>query len=349
MTGLPIAITGIGMVTGVGQSAPASCAAIRCAIDNFQETRFMDDGGEWMMGCNVLLEQPSRGKVKLIKMAAAAIEECLAQNKQIKPEQTPLLLCLPEEARPGRVFRDNNAFFIELEQEMEMVFHPKSRVITIGQTSVGVAMQRAQELIHKKIAKHVIIAFTDSLLVAGTLLEFQRRDYILTSQNSDGFIPAEAGAAIVVEAAHKKSYSQLICYGIGFGTETAHVDSEEPFRADGLTSAIKQALCEAKVEMHDLDFRITDTSGKQYYYKEASLALSRALKQRKEEFDIWHPADCVGDTGVALSGIMLGVIKKACEKGYSKGDKILLHVGSDDGKRTAIILMWQTTEKNNVK
>ena len=52
-----VAITAVGMVTGVGLNAPASCAAIRAAIDNFQETRFMDDGGEWIMGCSVPLEK----------------------------------------------------------------------------------------------------------------------------------------------------------------------------------------------------------------------------------------------------------------------------------------------------
>ena len=85
MTSLPLAITASGMVTGVGLNAPASCAAIRCAIDNFQETRFIDRGGEWIMGCEVRLEQPCRGKTKLIKMAAAAIRECLDGNKDIIP------------------------------------------------------------------------------------------------------------------------------------------------------------------------------------------------------------------------------------------------------------------------
>jgi len=113
VSGFPLAITGSGMVTGVGLNAPASCAAIRCAIDNFQETRFMDSGGEWIMGCEVLLEQPWRGKTKLIKMAAAAIRECLDGNKQIIPESTPLLLCLSEHERKGRVIEDDNQFFLD--------------------------------------------------------------------------------------------------------------------------------------------------------------------------------------------------------------------------------------------
>ena len=116
MKSLPLAITGVGMITGVGLSAPASCAAIRCAIDNFQETRFMDSGGEWIMGCEVPLEQPWRGKTKLIKMATAAIQECLAGDRKVIPESTPLLLCLSEKDRPGRVFDDDNQFLHEMQE-----------------------------------------------------------------------------------------------------------------------------------------------------------------------------------------------------------------------------------------
>jgi 3-oxoacyl-[acyl-carrier-protein] synthase-1 len=342
-----IAITAVGMVTGVGLNAPASCAAIRCGIDNFQETRFMDDSGEWIMGCSVPLEQPWRGKTKLIKMAAAAIQECLDQKTHINTQETPLILCLPETNRPGRVFSDDNAFFLDLQKELDQQFHPKSRVIALGRVSIGVALQRARLLIHTNIAKQVIIAGTDSLLVGATLAEFQEREYLLTSNNSDGFIPAEAGAALIVEAVSKQAEAQLIFTGLGFGTETAHVDSEQPLRASGLTTAIKAALEEANCEMHDMDFRITDVSGKQYYFKEASLALSRTLRQRKKEFDIWHPADCVGEIGVTIGFIMFAVIKTACEKNYSKGHHILVHAGDNDGKRTAIITTWKIIGNKN--
>ena len=339
----PVSITAVGMVTGVGMDAPSSCAAIRCAIDGFQETRFMDEGGEWIMGCSVPLDEPWRGKTKLIKMAVAAIEECLEQIPQLQANETPLLLCLPETERPGRVFEDDNAFFMELQQELGLEFHPKSRVISMGRVSIGVAMQRAQGLIHEKTAKHVIIAGTDSLLVGATLTEYVEREYVLTSRNSDGFIPGEASSAIIVEPVYQSIEPQLICYGLGFGTEDAHVDSEEPLRAKGLTTAIKQALNDANTKIHDLDFRITDVSGKQYYFKEATLAIGRILRVRKSEFDIWHPADCVGAVGTAFGGIMFGVIKSACEKEYSKGSEILFHVGNDDGRRTALITTWRVT------
>jgi 3-oxoacyl-[acyl-carrier-protein] synthase-1 len=95
---------------------------------------------------------------------------------------------------------------------------------------------------------------------------------------------------------------QLQCTGVGFGTEPAPIESEQPLRAAGLVQAIRGALKEAGCAMGDLDFRITDISGEHYYFKEASHALSRLLKTPKEEFDIWHPAQCIGETG-AVAGL----------------------------------------------
>jgi hypothetical protein len=56
------------MMTGVGLTAEASCAAIRCAIDNFQETRFIASGGEWIIGSEVPLEEPWRGIPRLARL-----------------------------------------------------------------------------------------------------------------------------------------------------------------------------------------------------------------------------------------------------------------------------------------
>ena len=341
MSGFPIAITGTGMVTGVGLNASASCAAIRCAIDNFQETRVMDNGGEWIMGCGVPLEEPWRGKTKLIKMAAAAINECLEGNKQLKPEATPMLLCLSEQERQGRVIDDDNQFFLDLQDELGLEFHEKSRVIAKGHVAVAVALKHARSLIQDLKVKHVLIVATGSLLVGTTLAHYEEYDRLLTSNNSNGFIPGEAGAALVVEPVSARQEYQLVCVGLGFGVEEAHVYSEEPLRADGLTAAIKESLADAGHGESVLDFKITDISGEQYYFKEASLAFSRIDRTKRTEFDIWHPADCVGDVGSVLGVVMIAVLKTSCEKSYTKGNHILTHLGNDDGKRSSMIFFWQ--------
>src|SRR5947209_10402408 len=99
----PLTIQGTGMVTPVGLGASASCAAIRCAIDNFSETRFHDKGGEWIVGSQVPLAQRWRGLAKLVNLVVPAIQECLVHAGSLTPEMIPLLLCVAEKERPGRL------------------------------------------------------------------------------------------------------------------------------------------------------------------------------------------------------------------------------------------------------
>src|SRR5215471_4797466 len=114
----PIGIIASGMVTSVGLDSPSSCAAIRCSIDNFSETRFMDRGGEWIIGSQVPLEQPWRGLPKLVHMAVPAIQECLANAGSVRPEMIPLLLCVAEKERPGRLAGLDDQLFHDIEDRL---------------------------------------------------------------------------------------------------------------------------------------------------------------------------------------------------------------------------------------
>ena len=338
MPGQPIAIKGTGLVTSVGLSAPAACAAIRAKISNPTETRFMGSDGEWIMAHQVPLEQPWRGRTKLAKMAAMAIAECLDQVPPDSWSGIPLLLCVAERGRPGRLDGLEDQLLPEIEQELGTRFAPESGVIPRGRISAIRALAEARKLIYAGSAAQVLIAATDSLLTWPTLSVYERNDRLLTPSNSNGFMPGEAGGALLVGRPERRA--ELLCTGIGFGVEKAHIDSGEPLRADGLTSAIKAALADAGCELHDLDYRITDISGEQYYFKEAALALSRILRRRKEEFDIWHPAESIGETGAASGIAILAVSAAACRKAYSPGPGILSHCANDSGRRSAAILRF---------
>ena len=330
-----LAILASGMVTSVGLNAPAACAAIRCGLDNNQETRFMDQSGEWISAAMVPLEQPWRGLAKLKHMVVPAIRECLNALDAAVPVSTiPLFLCIAEESRPGRVQGLDAQFLNTVQEELGLTFHPRSAVLAQGRVGPVQAIQQAQRMMAQQQAGYCIVAGVDSFLTAGTLRAYEERMRLLTEKNSNGFIPGEAGAAVLLG----RRDSGLMIRGIGFGREAAHIDSEEPLRADGMVAAIKGALAAAEMDMGDLDFRITDANGEQYVFKEASLALSRILRKRKEEFDIWHPAECTGEVGAATVPIVLAVAEAATRKGYTLGQNILCHFGNDDGQRAAVIL-----------
>jgi 3-oxoacyl-[acyl-carrier-protein] synthase-1 len=334
----PIAILSSGMVTGVGLTAASSCAAIRCAIDNFSETRFMGKAGDWIIGSEVPFEQAWRGLTKMVHMVAPAIRECLDHIGIITPDRIPLLLCVAEKGRPGRLEGLDDRLFDEVQLELGVQFHPSSVVIPRGRIAGALAVKLASKLIHDEHAPFCVIAGVDTFLVASTLAAYEEKERLLTSQNSNGFIPGEAGAAVLVGPAGRTRSPEIVCLGYGEGIEMSTIQSEEPLRADGLSQAFRAAFVDSGTSFADLDFRITDSNGEQYWFKEAALALSRTCRQRKERFEIWHPADCIGETGAAAGPSILAIAEAAARKSYSPGPGMLCHFGNDDGERLALIL-----------
>jgi 3-oxoacyl-[acyl-carrier-protein] synthase I len=340
MSAVPIVVLKTGLVTSVGLSAPATCAALRAKLTNPSETRFIDSNGEWIMAHQVTLEQPWRGLTKLAKMAAMVIEEALQDIPKNDWGKLPLLLCVAEKERPGRAEGLDDQLFLQIQRELDINFAPESLVINHGRVSVAVAMAQVRALMAKNKISRVLIAATDSLLSWPTLSHYEREGRLLTQQNSNGFIPGEGAGALLVTAATGQP-GEFTCTGIGFGREAACIDSGEPLRAEGLSQAIKASLRDAGCQMHDMDFRITDLSGEQYYFKEAAIALSRTLRKLKSDFDIWHPAECIGEAG-ALAGVaVIADAHAACTKNYTKGPNVLTHWANDAGYRAALSLQYR--------
>ncbi|WP_457440878.1 hypothetical protein [Pseudomonas sp. TE3786] len=338
-----VSILGAGMVSAVGLDAHSSCAAIRSALDNFQDTRFIDAGGEWQVGACVPLEQPWRGRRKLVEMAVRAIDQALRSVPGIDPGQTPLLLGVAETERPGRLEQLDISLLHDIEQQLGQRFHPSSSIIARGRVSAAVGLLNAGTLIHQGGHRHVLIAGVDSLLDARTLAAFEARERLLTSRHSNGFIPGEGASAVVVGAPLASDTPQLTCVGLGFGLEKATVDAlDTPLRADGLAQAVNAALAQAGCGLESMDYRLADISGEQYYFKEAALALSRTLRVRKEHFHLWTPADCLGECGAAIGPALLAVALAASQKGYGEGPNIFCHLGNDTGERAVALLSYQT-------
>jgi len=335
MSAAPLEIANAGLVTSVGLSAASACAAIRAGLTNPTPTRFQSPEGEFIMAHSVPLARPWRGREKLARMAAMAIEECLAELPREEWQHVPLLLCVAEQARPGRTEGLDDVLIEEIQDLLDVRFAPQSVVIAHGRVSASVAMLHASRLVHEHQVPAVLIAGTDSLLTWPTLRVLSEQSRLLAEQNSNGFMAGEAAGAVLTRK--PTDAAQLICAGVGFATERAHIDSEEPLRADGLTQAIKNGLAAAGLELHQLDFRIGDMSGEQYYFKEAALALGRILRQRKETFDLWHPAECIGETGAAAGLACLAVALMASRKKYAPGRGVLLHASADGGQRAAMI------------
>ena len=336
----PITILGTGLVTAVGATAAACCSAFRAKVTNPVETQFIDSSGDWIMAHQVELNSPCAGLSKLTKMAAWAIEDALQGLEKEQWCHLPLLLCVAEPERPGRTAGLDDQLLAQIQNELGVEFASISQLVPHGRVAVAVALAQARVFMTSNQSPGALIVGVDSLLSWPTLSHYEYGDRLLTTANSDGFMPGEGAGALWVGGANKQA-AQMLCTGIGFGVEPAHIDSGEPLRAEGLTQAIKASMDDAGRQLHDMDFRITDNSGEHYYFKEASLAVLRTLRQSKEPFDIWHPAECTGEVG-AVSGIsVIAAAVEACCKGYSPGHTILTHWSNDVGQRAAVTMEFR--------
>jgi 3-oxoacyl-[acyl-carrier-protein] synthase I len=335
MTHAPLRIVGQGLVTSVGLSAAATGAAVRAGLTNPMQTRFVDSAGEWIQAHGVTLDQPWTGLSKLAKMAVWAIRESLRDIAASQWMHIPLLLCLAEHGRAGRTGSWEDAVLAQIEQDLATSFARHSALISNGKVGVCTAIGEARRLLADGAAPLVLIAAVDSLIDGPTLDHFEGAGRILTARNSDAFMPGEGAAAMLLASS---GGSPVAILGVGQAIEEAHLTSEKPLRADGLTAAFKEALADAGCSIDDCDFRIADLSGEQYYFKEASLALSRTQRTRRAERELWHPAEVFGEAGCAGALACFLIAERACRMQYAPGPMALLHFANDAGERGAAVM-----------
>ncbi|HMW21856.1 MAG TPA: hypothetical protein PKC59_00345 [Burkholderiaceae bacterium] len=334
MSAPSVAVHSAGLISSVGFSKRSSCAAIRAKVSNSSETRCTDSDDQWITAQQVLFDRPWRGLTKLTKMAAMAIMDCLVSVSSVDWSRLPVLLCVAEHDRPGRVDGIDDRILNDIAKELGVTFSSESTLICHGRTGIAVALMRARDLIYRKGVEHTLIVAADSLVTRRTLTNYEQHDRLLTRSNSNGFIPGEGACAFLV--GEPTGERELVCTGIGLGMETAHIDSGAPLRGDGLVHAHMVALAESGLCMDDVDFRVTDLSGEHYYFREAHLAFAR-LRRRKGNPEMWQPAECIGACGAALGGACLAVASAAIERGYAPGRTVLLHFSDDDGRRASVV------------
>ncbi len=332
-----IAVLASGLVSGLGDDSESCCAAIRCGANNFQETAFTDGEALPIVGSAAQLEGPYYRAERLVKLAAGAVSECMGASGNVEVESIPIFLCLAEPGRPGRLAAVGPELLRRVETELGMAEHASSRVLELGRVGGAVALLQARRALVEGRCTRCIVAGADTYLTEATLRAYGQDDRLLTRSNSNGFIPGEAAAAVVLGRASDHPNAALTLHGLGFAREPSPFGSGRPLRADGLVKAMSGALAEAGIGLAECYHRIADLNGEQYRFKEAALAITRLLRDRKVGFSVWHPASCLGEIGAATLPTMLAILTSAARHQYLPGPTVLGHLGNDDSERAAFI------------
>jgi len=200
------------------------------------------------------------------------------------------------------------------------------------------ALQQARDVLDQGECEYALIVGLESLLNNAAIdffLAGGRAPYcrLLTEENSDGFIPGEAAAAVLLSRPNRSRPAPIHCSGLGLGLEPSPFDSDEPSRADGMVQAVEAAVAEAGLRVSDTDFRINNVSGEAYFFEEDALMLYRACDPPRQTHPLWQFADSIGEVSAAGGAVMICMMYWGALKGYLPGPNVLCCLSSERGVR----------------
>ncbi len=341
----PLAIHSAGVVTSVGFNLPSSAAAIRAAVDNFEETYFKDTAGEPLIGARIP-DFSQRGGVitggvtRMVQLLNMAVEECLASAgiTESLPETIPLVLFYEERGNP------RHAELVEAcKQNCLASFwmaSPDFYSLSAARGTFASALKLVRKLIEEKKVEQVLVAAVDSWLNAPDMQQAIGQNRLLSSEQAAGFVPGEAaGAVLIGKTVRRDEHSQVRIVGLGSANETASLVSDEACYGVGLARAITEALDQAGMKASDMNMRLVDIAGEEYFFEESSYAWVRILREKQPPgYQYVLPATRIGHVGAAFGPVLLGYTWHLARNRRALGPLTLIQLSSTSSPRGAIVV-----------
>ena len=359
---LNLAVTGLGAVSPVGLTAPATCAALRAGVARLGPVfSFLVDGelvaGVPAVGGRVPLEWFSGGPEEIGRAGHRrfAVSEPPPPETWI-PGGPPRLVDL---ARPAarEAWRDAGldaretrwGLYLGLDDADEPEPVVQASRDATGSTPTALHAQRsgraAALVALRQAAKDFLAGNIDAALVGGVdsrirpeaMAALQDGGQLRSASRPQGVLPGEAAGFLVLERtapAGRAARATLQCI---VTDDEPTVGTETPNVARGLTRALRKARLAAP-PLHARPLAVCDLNGDRYRAMEWGMASMRAFADLSGSVFLWHPADCIGDAGAGLGGLNLVWAAAALAKGYAPTDQVMVWGASDGADRAAAIL-----------
>ncbi len=362
----PPAITALGAVTPVGLSAPATCAALRAAIARLTALEGWNDAGgtpdppviggrvplehldpgfageEWPGHERWDLARPaphqlvSPGPERLIELALPAAEEAWRQSGHDDGTRGVGLYLGLDDQDDGAPLAE--AITRHLGVRFEVV-----RSERLGRAAALAALHHAARHLRDGRVTVALVGGVDSLLRRAPLARLAEAGVLRTDENPRGIIPGEAAAFVVLEAAPRAGRA-LATLAASATAEEPTAGTDDPNQGVGLTRAFREARAGAP-KLERFPRVICDLNGEHYRTREWGYAYVRALGDAHAApdgpsgADLWHPADCIGDSGAGSGALDVVWGVTAMQKGYALSPHTLVWGASDGPLRAAVLLV----------
>jgi uncharacterized protein (TIGR02270 family) len=336
-----VAITGMGMVSSAGLTAPGSVLAILAGMSDFRShKRVMLEAQDKtsLRGATVarisgeFIDPTLDGADRALAMLLPAVKEAVFG---VKPELLEKAYCRIESAADPDIMRHLAA---KLPQLPPNGGHQPQK--GLGRCRAFENVIQAVEDLRQGKHQMALVGFADSLADDNTLTALARAGRLLGGTNPEGIVAGELAGAVLLETeshARKRNARIYACIsGWGKGTEPNPWTGPNASRAEGLTDAFLEALGKSGRKEAEIAMIINDLNGQRSRALEWGLTQSRVFPSGNH--NLVHPADCLGDCGAASAMALLVLAAGIMALKWRPPQFIALSASDDAGARRCLIL-----------
>ncbi len=339
------AIIGLGACTALGETAPASAAAVRAAVANMSEWPGVFDrwGDPIVVAAAPHLDPALAGTDRFLALALPAAREAMRPLADAGPAHAPVKVAvgLPE-PRPGLPERLEDRISDGLARALAPQRPAEVRTVAAGHAAALGAVQRAWRALCDGDECFYLIGGVDSYLSPETLRWIDRCGRLHSDHLSWGFCPGEAAGFLLLGSRSAALRLRLAApadvLAAAAAEERNGVGSEAVCTGEGLAAAFRGVFAAVQDTGLKVSRSIGDLNGEPHRAEEYGFAVMRSAEGFAEGADFQTPADCWGDVGAASGPLAAMLAATAIRRGYARGPCALIWASSDGGCRGAALV-----------
>lgn len=341
-----VVIVALGACTPIGRDVWSSAAAVRAGISGFTQHPYLIDtaGSPMRAAIAPWIDIDLCGADRLEALLFPALNEALEPlaASPVAAKNIAIALGLPS-ARPGLPEDIEQQMLDRLNQCYARHFNSAAS-FPAGHAAGLIATQAAFTKLAQGTLDVCIVAGVDSYIDPLTFEWLEATDQLHSAgalNNAWGFIPGEAGAALLLmrESVAKAAGMAPLAVVLGTGTavEMRRIKTETVCIGDGLTAAFRSALAAlpAGAKVSDV---YCDMNGEPYRGDEFGFTALRTKESFESVSSFIAPADCWGDVAAAGGPLHLALAAVAGYKGYGNGEFAFAWASAEEGERAAILV-----------
>ncbi|MFY0562743.1 hypothetical protein ACN28E_02775 [Archangium lansingense] len=365
---MPLAVTGMGMVTSLGYGRTGSCAAIRAGLTRARELPgFMvpDGDGEVAAARGHPILGFAEGFFQTgawVRLASGAMEDLLYEGptEASSPEfwRRTGLIALTPLLEPSRFMWaiDQNPealseFFTRPLMALLGVPISPERVqaLALGHSGMGEGLQRAEALIGSRQVDRMVLVGADSYLDGLCMQWLAEHGRLKSGEAPTGLLPGQAGACLLVEADVVARARGASSAGQVAGVVVKTPPPDEPLNVTRLGHLLAGAITEvlatsgaAKPFRGELVLDLNGEEWKAHVWGNAQILLAQEV-----DFGGSHellPCESLGEVGAASSVLGTALTLSGIQERETPYDAALVCAISDSGQVAAVLLRGTRTE-----